>query len=68
MRVQNQLRSGRILIRKINQVGVPLADACFDLVEDDADAACTNSDGELLFSRTRSRGLWGGGNGSASGL
>ncbi len=50
VRVQNQLRSGRILIRKINQIGVPLADACFDLVEDDADAACTNSDGEVLFS------------------
>ncbi|MDF3041209.1 MAG: LPXTG-motif cell wall anchor domain protein, partial [Thermomicrobiales bacterium] len=47
--VVNQLRAGRILIRKTDPNGVPLAGACFDLVEDDAGASCTDENGELLF-------------------
>ena len=44
----NRLRPGRIL-RKIDPNGVPLAGACFDLVEDGAGASCTDENGELLF-------------------
>ena len=47
--VVNRLRAGRILIRKIDPNGVPLAGACFDLVEDGAGASCTDENGELLF-------------------
>ncbi|MCC7023165.1 MAG: hypothetical protein IT338_10065, partial [Thermomicrobiales bacterium] len=47
--IENRLRAGRILIRKSDPNGNPLANACFDLVEDSAGAACTNEDGELLF-------------------
>ena len=47
--VVNRLRPGRILIRKIDPNGVPLAGACFDLVEDGAGASCTDENGELLF-------------------
>jgi hypothetical protein len=47
--VVNQLRAGRILIRKIDPNGVPLAGACFDLIEDGAGASCTDENGELLF-------------------
>ena len=45
----NRLHPGRILIRKIDPNGVPLAGACFDLVEDGAGASCTDENGELLF-------------------
>jgi hypothetical protein len=47
--VINQLRAGRILIRKTDPNGLPLAGACFDLVEDGAGASCTDESGELLF-------------------
>ena len=47
--VVNRLRAGRILIRKTDPNGVPLAGACFDLVEDGAGASCTDENGELLF-------------------
>ncbi|MDF3040875.1 MAG: LPXTG-motif cell wall anchor domain protein, partial [Thermomicrobiales bacterium] len=47
--VVNQLRAGRILIRKTDPNGQPLAGACFDLVEDGAGASCTDQNGELLF-------------------
>ena len=47
--VVNRLHPGRILIRKIDPNGVPLAGACFDLVEDGAGASCTDENGELLF-------------------
>ena len=47
--VVNQLRAGRILIRKTDPNGLPLAGACFDLVEDGAGASCTDENGELLF-------------------
>ena len=46
--VVNQLRAGRILIRKTDPNGLPLAGACFDLVEDGAGASCTDENGELL--------------------
>ena len=46
--VENRLRPGRILIRKFNPNGSPLADACFDLLEDGAGATCTDVNGELL--------------------
>jgi len=48
--VQNQLRAGGILIRKTDPNGVALADACFDLAEDNAAASCTDDTGQLLFS------------------
>jgi hypothetical protein len=48
--VENRLRSGRIFIRKTDPNGRPLANACFDLAEDGAGAACTNENGELVFS------------------
>lgn len=48
--VQNRLRTGNLLIRKTNRSGAPLAGACFDLLEDGAGAACTDANGELLFS------------------
>jgi uncharacterized surface anchored protein len=47
--VVNRLRAGRILIHKIDPNGLPLAGACFDLVEDGAGASCTDENGELLF-------------------
>jgi uncharacterized surface anchored protein len=47
--VENALRAGRILIRKSNLSGAPLADACFDLNEDGGGAQCTDENGELLF-------------------
>ena len=47
--VVNQLRAGRILLRKTDPNGQPLAGACFDLVEDGAGASCTDENGELLF-------------------
>lgn len=47
--VVNRLRTGRLLIRKLDPNGVRLADACFDLAEDGAGAACTDENGELLF-------------------
>ena len=47
--VVNQLRAGRILIRKTDPNGLPLAGACFDLVEDGTGASCTDDNGELLF-------------------
>ena len=47
--VVNQLRPGRILIHKTDPNGLPLAGACFDLVEDGAGASCTDENGELLF-------------------
>ena len=50
VQVQNQLLAGRLLIRKLDPNGVPLANACFDLGEDAGGAACTDGNGELLFS------------------
>jgi hypothetical protein len=47
--VVNRLRPGRILIQKTDPNGLPLAGACFDLVEDGAGASCTDENGELLF-------------------
>jgi uncharacterized surface anchored protein len=47
--VVNRLRPGRILINKIDPNGLPLAGACFDLIEDGAGASCTDENGELLF-------------------
>ncbi|MEZ4561361.1 MAG: SpaA isopeptide-forming pilin-related protein [Thermomicrobiales bacterium] len=47
--VENALRLGRILIRKSNPSGAPLANACFDLNEDAGGAQCTNENGETLF-------------------
>jgi hypothetical protein len=47
--VENQLRPGRILIRKFDPNGVALADACFDLIEDAAGASCTDGTGQLVF-------------------
>ncbi len=47
--VENALRLGRILIRKSNPSGAPLADACFDLNEDAGGAQCTDENGETLF-------------------
>jgi uncharacterized surface anchored protein len=49
VQVQNQLLAGRILIRKSDPNGVPLANACFDLGEDSSSAACTDANGELAF-------------------
>ena len=48
--VENALRLGRILIRKSNPSGAPLANACFDLIEDAGGAQCTDENGETLFS------------------
>jgi uncharacterized surface anchored protein len=50
VQVQNQVLAGRLLIRKFDPNGVPLANACFDLGEDVGGAACTDGNGELLFS------------------
>ncbi len=47
--VENALRLGRILIRKSNPSGSPLANACFDLNEDAGGAQCTDENGETLF-------------------
>ena len=47
--VENRLRAGRILIRKFDPNGVPLAAACFDVVEDAAGAGCTDADGTVIF-------------------
>ncbi len=48
--VVNRLRAGRIFIRKFDPNGQPLAGACFDLIEDGGGAACTDDNGELVFS------------------
>ncbi len=48
--IENRLRTGSLLIRKFSPNGAPLAGACFDLTEDSAGAACTDGNGELLFS------------------
>ena len=48
--VVNRLRPGRIFIRKTDPNGLPLTGACFDVVEDGAGAACTDAEGELVFS------------------
>jgi prealbumin domain-containing protein len=47
--VENALRLGRVLIRKSNPSGAPLANACFDLKEDASGAQCTDENGETLF-------------------
>ncbi|MDF3040172.1 MAG: LPXTG-motif cell wall anchor domain protein, partial [Thermomicrobiales bacterium] len=47
--VENRLLTGRILIRKFDPNGVPLADACFEIV-DTASEACTDENGQLVFS------------------
>jgi len=48
--VENRLRNGRILIRKIDPNGAPLAGACFDIVEDAAGESCTDANGTVTFS------------------
>lgn len=50
VQVENRLRLGRLLIRKMNPNGAPLSGACFDLVEDSGGAGCTDVEGNLLFS------------------
>ncbi len=47
--VENRLRTGRILIRKFDPNGGPLADACFEIVDTPSEA-CTDENGELVFS------------------
>lgn len=48
--VENRLRPGRITVRKTDIDGDPLRGACFDLTEDDAEAACTDDGGLVTFS------------------
>ncbi|MBA3450514.1 MAG: hypothetical protein H0T18_04810, partial [Chloroflexia bacterium] len=48
--VENRLRNGRILIRKTDPNGTPLAGACFDIVGDAAGESCTDATGTLVFS------------------
>jgi hypothetical protein len=47
--VTNRLRTGRILLRKTDTNGAPVAGACFDVREDATGASCTNAAGEVLF-------------------
>ncbi|MEJ7839241.1 MAG: SpaA isopeptide-forming pilin-related protein, partial [Thermomicrobiales bacterium] len=47
--VVNTLKNGRIRIEKTNTDGSPLQNACFDLLEDDAEAQCTNANGITIF-------------------
>ena len=47
--VVNSLRPGRVLVRKTDPNGTPLANACFDLQSDSRDPVCTDANGNALF-------------------
>jgi hypothetical protein len=47
--VENQLRLGRVVVRKTDVDGDPLANACFNLEGDGRDPACTDAAGFLEF-------------------
>ena len=49
MKVINALRTGRILVKKVNQQGEPVQNACFDLAPDGAGAKCTDASGQVIF-------------------
>jgi hypothetical protein len=48
--VVNELRPGRVLIRKFDPNGAPLSGACFDLAEDATSELCSDASGQILFS------------------
>ncbi|MGI8484094.1 MAG: SpaA isopeptide-forming pilin-related protein, partial [Thermomicrobiales bacterium] len=47
--VPNSLKTGRIQVRKTDQNGNPLQGVCFDLSNDNKGAACTDANGNILF-------------------
>lgn len=49
VQVVNTLRPGRVLVRKTDTAGQPLAGACFDLEGDSAGAVCSDAAGNALF-------------------
>ncbi|HEV2109582.1 MAG TPA: SpaA isopeptide-forming pilin-related protein [Thermomicrobiales bacterium] len=47
--VENVLKPGRVLVRKVNQSGQLLQGACFDLAPDGQPSQCTDASGTVLF-------------------
>ena len=47
--VPNSLKTGRVQVRKTDQNGNPLQGVCFDLSNDNKGAACTDANGNILF-------------------
>ncbi|HEU0116223.1 MAG TPA: SpaA isopeptide-forming pilin-related protein, partial [Thermomicrobiales bacterium] len=47
--VKNELRPGRVLVRKTNQNGNPLQNACFDLQTDGQQPLCSDANGQIVF-------------------
>ena len=49
LRVPHNLKPGRLLIQAVNDTGLPLQGACFDVTDDGQDTICTTGTGELLL-------------------
>jgi hypothetical protein len=49
VKVTNTLKTGRILVKKVNQQGHPLQNACFKLSPGNATAKCTDANGQVSF-------------------
>ncbi|MER3437966.1 MAG: hypothetical protein C4346_10465, partial [Chloroflexota bacterium] len=47
--IKNTLKRGRILVKKVDQKGQPVQNACFDLAPDGAGAKCTDASGQVVF-------------------
>jgi uncharacterized surface anchored protein len=47
--VENVLKPGRVLVRKVNQDGQLLQGACFDLAPDGRPSQCTDASGTVVF-------------------
>ena len=47
--VANYLKPGRVLVKKVNQQGQPLQNACFDLAPDGKGKECTDANGQVSF-------------------